>query len=99
MGRLRTGPAVPENLPLIRSPATVAAGAIPVQREVSARSRFIPPVFSRGQAREPGRSGLGGAAGQAVDEDVDQELETFVGVGEGKLAGQGAHVGEAVGGK
>jgi hypothetical protein len=36
-----------------------------------------------------GASGLGGAAGEAVYEDVDEQLEAFVGVGEGELVGQG----------
>jgi hypothetical protein len=30
---------------------------------------------------------VGGAAGEAVYEDVDQEVEAFVGVGEGELVG------------
>jgi hypothetical protein len=41
----------------------------------------------------------GGAAGEAVYEDVDQEVEAFVGVGEGELVGEGGHVGELGGGE
>ncbi len=32
----------------------------------------------------------GRAAGEAVDEDVDEKLEALVGVGEGELVGRGA---------
>jgi hypothetical protein len=55
-------------------------------------------LLRRGPLTRP-RSGLGGAAGQAVDEDVDEELEALAAVGEGELVGQGGHVREGVGGE
>ena len=51
----------------------------------------------RAGGRPPGqsyRAGLGGVAGQAVDEDVDEELEALVGVGQGELVGQVGHGGK-----
>jgi predicted MFS family arabinose efflux permease len=36
-------------------------------------------------------------AGQPVDEDVDEQLEALVGVGEGELVGQADHVGKVLG--
>ena len=40
---------------------------------------------------------VGGAAGEAVYEDVDEELEALVGVGEGELIGESGHIREGSG--
>jgi hypothetical protein len=42
---------------------------------------------------------VGGAAGEAVYEDVDEELEALVRVGEGELIGESGHIREGSGGE
>ena len=42
---------------------------------------------------------VGGAAGEAVYEDVDEELEALVGVGKGELLGESGHVRKGSGGE
>jgi len=39
----------------------------------------------------------GRVAGQTVDEDVDEQLEALIGVGERELVGEADHMGKALG--